>query len=164
MVEWVKRGLMAALAMGILVGCTQDREMAQSPGKVIKERRALMKSNSKSFKVIKAFVKKGTGSAGDVQKAAVTVAWNAAQIPGLFVKGTSLKDGVGQTRAKPAIWVKWSDFEAAAGKLKKASANLARVAAGGNAGAIKAAAGAIGKSCGGCHKPFRGPKPKKKKM
>jgi cytochrome c556 len=161
MVEWVKRGLMAALAMGILVGCTQDREMAQSPGKVIKERRALMQNNNKSFKVIKAFAKSGKGSAGAVRDAAVTLTWNAGKIPGLFVKGTSLKDGVGQTRAKPAIWVKWAEFEAAAGKLDKASANLARVAAGGNAGAIKAAAGAIGKACGGCHKQFRGPRKKK---
>ena len=162
MVEWVKRGLMAALAMGILVGCTQDTAMAQSPGEAIKERRALMQSNSKSFKVIKAFVKSGKGSAGAVRDAAVTLAWNAAQIPGLFVKGTSLKDGVGQTRAKPAIWVMWADFEAASAKLKAAGANLAKVAAGGDAAAIKVAAGAIGKSCGGCHKPFRGPRPKKK--
>ena len=162
MTEWLKRGLMAALAMGILVGCTQDTAMAQSPGKVIKERRALMKSNSKSFKVIKGFVKSGKGSAADVAAAARQVASNAARIPGLYVKGTSLADGVGQTRAKPAIWVKWADFEAAAGKLKAASANLAKVAASGDVAAIKMAAGAIGKSCGGCHKPFRGPKPKKK--
>ena len=162
MVEWVKRGLMAALAMGILVGCTLDKEMAQSPGKVIKERQALMKSNSKNFKVIKGFVKKGKGSAADVRKAAMVLASNAARIPGLFVKGTSLKDGVGQTRAKPAIWVMWADFEAASAKLKAAGANLAKVAAGGDAAAIKVAAGAIGKSCGGCHKPFRGPRPKKK--
>ncbi len=162
MVEWVKRGLMAALAMGILVGCTQDKEMAQSPGKVIKERRALMQNNNKSFKVIKAFAKSGKGKAGAVRDAAVAVAWNAAQIPGLFPKGTSLKDGVGQTRAKPEIWAKWADFEAAAGKLKAAGENLAKVAAGGDAGAIKSAGGAVMKSCGGCHNSFRGPRPKKK--
>jgi cytochrome c556 len=158
--EWLKPGLMAAFAMGILVGCTQD--MAVAPGEVIKERRALMKSNSKSFKVIKAFVKSGKGKVGNVRDAAVTLTWNAAQIPGLYPKGTSLADGVGQTRAKPAIWVKWAEFEAAAGKLKAAASKLAQAAAGGDAAAIKVAAGAIGKSCGGCHKPFRGPKPKKK--
>ncbi len=161
MVEWVKRGLMAALAMGILVGCTLDKEMAQSPGKVIKERRALMQNNNKSFKVIKAFAKSGKGSAGAVRDAAVTLTWNAGKIPGLFVKGTSLKDGVGQTRAKPAIWVNRANFEAAAGKLKAAGENLARVAATGDTAAIKVAAGAIGKACGGCHKQFRGPRKKK---
>ncbi len=162
MVEWLKPGLMAALAMGILVGCTQDTAMVQSPGEVITERRALMQSNNKSFKVIKAFAKSGKGSAGAVRDAAVNVTWNAAQIPGLFVKGTSLKDGVGQTRAKPEIWVKWADFEAAAAKLKKAGVNLAQAAASGKVAAIKVAFGAVGKACGGCHKPFRAPKPKKK--
>lgn len=162
MVEWVKRGLMAALAMGILVGCTQDTAMAQSPGGAIKERRALMQSNNKSFKMIKAFVKSGKGSAADVAAAGRQLASNAARIPGLFVKGTSLKDGVGQTRAKPAIWVEWAAFEAAAATLKEVGENLAKVAAGGDVAAIKVAAGAIGKSCGGCHKPFRGPRPKKK--
>lgn len=160
--EWLKRGLMGALAMGILVGCTQDTAMAQSPGKVIKERRALMQSNNKSFKMIKAFVKSGKGSAADVAAAGRQLASNAARIPGLFVKGTSLKDGVGQTRAKPAIWVKWADFEAAAAGLKAVGENLAKVAAGGDMAAIKVAAGVIGKSCGVCHKPFRGPRPKKK--
>ncbi len=162
MVEWLKPGLMAALAMGILVGCAPDMAMAPSPGKVIKERQALMQSNNKSFKMIRAFAKSGKGSAGAVRDAAVTLTWNAGKIPGLFVKGTSLKDGVGQTRAKPEIWVKWADFEAAAAKLKKAGVNLAQVAAGGNASAIKVAFGAVGKACGGCHKLFRGPRPKKK--
>ena len=37
----------------------------------------------------------------------------------------------------------------------------AEVAATGDKAAIKVAAGAIGKSCGGCHKQFRGPKKKK---
>jgi cytochrome c556 len=159
--EWLKRELMAALAMGILTAGTTDTAFAQSAGKVIKERRALMKSNGKSFKVIKAFLKSGKGSAADVQKAAMTLASNGGKIPGLYPKGTSSTDGVGKTRAKPAIWAKWADFEAAAGKLKAAGGNLAKVAAMGEAGAIKAAAGAIGKSCGGCHKPFRGPKQKK---
>ncbi len=161
MVEWVKRGLMAALAMGILVGCTQDTEMTQSPGKVIKERRALMQSNNKNFKMIRAFVKSGKGSAADMAAAGRQLASNAARIPGLFVKGTSLADGVGQTRAKPAIWVKWADFEAAAAGLKAAGENLAKVAASGEVAAIKVAAGAIGKACGGCHKQFRGPRKKK---
>ena len=162
MVEWVKRGLMAALAMGILVAGAPDTALAQSPGKVIKERQALMQSNNKNFLMINAFVKSGKGSAADMAAAGRQVASNAARIPGLFVKGTSLKDGVGKTRAKPAIWAKRADFEAAAGKLKAAGENLAKVAAGGDAGAIKSAGGAVMKSCGGCHNSFRGPRPKKK--
>ena len=158
----MKHGLLATLAVAILVAGAPQVVLAQSAGDVIKERRALMKNNSKTNKIVGAFVKKGKGSAADVAAAGRRLASNAGKIAALYVKGTSAADGVGQTRAKPAIWAKWSEFEAAAAKMKTASENLARVAATGDKAAIKVAAGAIGKSCGGCHKPFRAPKPKKK--
>jgi cytochrome c556 len=65
-----------------------------------------------------------------------------------------------ETRAKPEIW---SDAAGFAGKLETlAAATPALVAAAktGNAGAIGAALGKVGKTCGGCHKPFRVPKKK----
>ncbi len=158
----MKLGIMAALAAAILVAGAPQIVLAQSAGDVIKERRALMKNNSKTNKIVGAFVKKGKGSAADVAAAGRRLASNAGKITALFVKGTSLKDGVGETRAKPAIWVNRAAFEAAAGKLKAAGENLARVAATGDKAAIKVAAGGIGKACGSCHKQFRGPKPKKK--
>ncbi len=159
---WLKHGLMAGLAAGFLFVGTAYVPPADAAGDVIKQRRALMKSNSKASKVFKAFVKKGKGSAADVAKAANQLVSNAGRIPGLFTKGTSLRDAPGKTRAKPAIWVKRSDFEAAAAKLKSAGGKLATVAASGDTAAIKVAAGAMGKACGSCHKQFRGPKPKKK--
>ena len=158
----MKHGILAALATAILVAGAPQVVLAQSAGDVIKERRALMKSNSKTNKIVGAFVKKGKGSAADVAAAGRRLASNAGKITALFVKGTSAADGVGKTRAKPAIWAKWSEFEAAAAKLKSAGANLAKVAATGDKAAIKVAGGAIGKSCGGCHKLFRAKKKKKK--
>lgn len=159
---FIKRGMLMALAAGIVMAGTPQAVMAQSAGKVIKERRALMKNNSKTNKIVRAFVKKGKGSAADVAAAGRQLASNAGRITALFVKGTSATDGVGKTRAKPAIWARWSEFEAAAGKLKSAGENLAKVASSGDTGGIKAAAGKVGKACGGCHKPFRAPKKKKK--
>ncbi len=158
----MKHGILAALAAAILVAGAPQVVLAQSAGDVIKERRALMKNNSKTNKIVGAFVKKGKGSAADVAAAGRRLASNAGKIAALFVKGTSASDGVGKTRAKPAIWAKWSEFQAAAAKLKSAGENLARVAATGDKAAIKVAAGAMGKSCGSCHKQFRGPRPKKK--
>lgn len=158
----MKHGILAALAAAILVAGTPQIVLAQSAGEVIKERRALMKNNNKTNKIIKAFVGKGNGSAADMAAAGRQLVSNASRIPGLFRAGTSLKDGVGTTRAKPAIWVNRAAFEAAAGKLKAAGENLARVAATGDKAAIKVAAGAIGKACGSCHKQFRGPRKKKK--
>lgn len=159
---FIKRGMLMALAAGIVMAGTPQAVMAQSAGKVIKERRALMKNNSKTNKIVGAFVKKGKGSAADVAAAGRQLASNAGRITALFVKGTSATDGVGKTRAKPAIWAKWSEFEAAVAKFKSASENLAKVASSGDTGGIKAAAGAVRKACGGCHKPFRAPKKKKK--
>lgn len=158
---FMKHGILAALAAAILLAGAPQPVLAQSAGDLIKERRALMKNNSKTGKIIRAFARKGKGSAADMVAAGKQLAANGTRIPGLFRKGTSLNDGVGQTRAKPAIWVQRTKFEATAAALKSAGENLAKVAAGGDTAAIKVAAGAVGKICGSCHKAFRGPKKKK---
>ncbi len=80
-----------------------------------------------------------------------------AQFMGLLFPAGS---GGMETRAKPEIW---SDAAGFAGKLETlAAATPALVAAAktGNAGAIGAALGKVGKNCGGCYKPFRVPKKK----
>jgi cytochrome c556 len=82
---------------------------------------------------------------------------------GFFPKGTSAADGVGKTRAKPVIWAKWGEFEAAAANLGKLASGLETAAATGDKAKIKAALTAMGKNgCGGCHKTFRAKKKKKK--
>jgi len=80
-----------------------------------------------------------------------------AQYMGLFFPAGS---GGMETRAKPEIW---SDPAGFAGKLEAmAAATPALVAAAktGDASAIGAAMRTVGKSCGGCHKPYRVPKKK----
>ena len=60
-----------------------------------------------------------------------------------------------KTRALPAIWSdagKWKDSQTA---LQSAVAKLSSASKGGDEGAIKAAIGDVGKSCGGCHDNFR---------
>ena len=157
----MKHGILAALAAAILVAGAPQPVLAQSAGDLIKERRALMQNNNKNWKIIRAFARKGKGSAADLVAAGKQLAANGTRIPGLFRKGTSLNDGVGQTRAKPAIWVQRTEFEAAAAALKAAGGNLAKVAAGGDTAAIKVAGGAVKMRCDTCHKSFRGPRKKK---
>ena len=73
----------------------------------------------------------------------------------LFPKGTDRGElGAKATRAKPEIWSDWSTFETKLGALKKVASKVAD-------GDMAAAKG-IGKTCGGCHKLFRGKKAKKK--
>lgn len=126
------------------------------PAETIKERRALMKKNSKSVKGIVGYLKKGQGSATDVVKHAELIAANAAKIAGLFPKGTGMNDGVGETGAKPAIWTEQGKFGAAANNLKTLASALAKTARSGDKKAIGMAMSSFGKQgCGGCHRTFR---------
>ncbi|MEE8445689.1 MAG: cytochrome c [Alphaproteobacteria bacterium] len=119
----------------------------------VKDRRALMKSNSKANKAIKKATKAGDIATAKTQ--AMILVANADKIMGLFPKGTG-RDMLGAkaTRAKPGIWKDWDSFKQKAGALKSVAM---KVAAG-----DMAAAKNIGKACGGCHKSFRGKKVKKK--
>ena len=76
----------------------------------------------------------------------------AATVLAMFPRGS---DG---GRTKPAIWSDWAGFERAAAGLVSAANALAAVADSGDMTKIGAAAGAVGKACGDCHKPYRAPK------
>ncbi|MAO93135.1 MAG: cytochrome C556 [Rhodospirillaceae bacterium] len=62
-----------------------------------------------------------------------------------------------KSRAKPEIWSDWAGFSKAADDLSMATAAVVEAAKGGDPAAIGAALGDVGKACGGCHKPYRGP-------
>lgn len=64
-------------------------------------------------------------------------------------KGTDAK-----TRALPAIWDNADKFKEASERFQKAAEKLSGVPKGDEA-AFKAAAGEMGKTCGGCHNDFR---------
>ena len=75
-----------------------------------------------------------------------------------FPKGTGPGDaGVTKTRALPDIWTKAAEFKAAADALTAALKNVDAALDSGDSAKVGAAFGEIGKNCGGCHKPFRGP-------
>jgi cytochrome c556 len=69
-----------------------------------------------------------------------------------FIDGS---DKVGNTRAKPEVWSKRADFEAAAKKTQDELLKLQAAAKTGNLDQIKAAFGAAGQSCKACHDNFR---------
>lgn len=145
----------AATASDIVIAGSEDS---------IKQRIDLMRKHVlKNWKPIKAYAKKGKGSATDVQKNAQALNAAAKKITALFPAGTgrgAYPDKV--TRALPAIWTDWKGFEKAAYVLANESGKLAKVAATGDAEAIRKQIGTTGKlGCGGCHKPFRGAKVKK---
>lgn len=61
----------------------------------------------------------------------------------------------GFTHAKPEIWLETDKFKKAENRLTQAIDKLAAAARSGDEGAMKAAAGGVGKACKGCHDDFR---------
>lgn len=76
------------------------------------------------------------------------------QLPqnGYWLPGSD-SDSVEGTRALPAIWAEGSEVGDRGADLVAAA--LAMQAAAGDLDGLKANMGALGGSCGGCHKPFR---------
>ena len=72
----------------------------------------------------------------------------------MWPQGTDSTAMPGKTRAKVEAWTTWPKIGEASAAMKKASADLALVA-GDGLDALRGGIGDVGKSCGGCHKPFR---------
>jgi len=94
----------------------------------------------------------------DAEQAA-TAAANLKALAGMsignmFPEGTSKADMPGKTRALPDIWADMAKFGQAHDAWATAVDGV-NDAAGKGQEALAAAVGELGKSCGGCHKPFR---------
>lgn len=72
----------------------------------------------------------------------------------MWPQGTDSTAMPDMTRTKVEAWTTWPKIRDAGDAMKKASADLALVA-GNGLEALQGGIGAVGKSCGGCHKPFR---------
>jgi cytochrome c556 len=145
------RILSAAMALAAVSGAALA---AQSAADVIHARQAGYKQLGSAFKGLHDQLV--SSSPDKVQIAAYARRINeiAPQIQGWFPKGSGPEAGV-KTRAKPAIWQRYGEFQADAKALAAETARLAAVAPGGDVGAIKAQFKAVGDKCGACHTAFR---------
>jgi len=75
-------------------------------------------------------------------------------VEALFVPGTSNADRPGKTRARAEIWKDNAGFKKALMNWRTAIDGVV-AASGKGQGELAAAVSGLGKSCGGCHKPFR---------
>lgn len=131
--------------------------VAQASGQAVSDkRRKFMKGMSKARKALRKAAKKGKIGAADVANAEkVAAAWK--QLSGLFGdKGTG--SNMIKSRAKPAIWKNMGDYKKRLAKAQKQSEVGLMAAKAGDAKGVAKAMKAMG--CGGCHKKYRGPKPK----
>lgn len=121
---------------------------------VVADRQRLMKLNGASWADAQAKLKAGNAEA--VAANAETMALTATMIPALFPEG-SLTD---KSKAKPEIWQKWPEFEAAAKNLENRAAALRDQAVAKDGAAVTTNVATFGReACGTCHTPFRVPPP-----
>ena len=126
--------------------------MRVGTGDPVVDRQRLMKLNGASAKDLNDKVKAGQIEAMAVN--AETIAMNAEHVPMLFPKG-SLTD---KSKAKPEIWEKWSEFEAAAKNMETKAVELRDAARAKDQAKVEALMKNFGReACGTCHQPFRQP-------
>jgi cytochrome c556 len=152
-------GLLGKIASGVLVTSFVVIGAAvahsESTGNADADARiATMKQLGGHMKAVAAVAKGEAEYSPALNKNAAGIKAIAAGMGDLFPVGS----GGEKTRSKPEIWSSKADFNKAIEALQVASAGLEKAVATGDRGAIGQALGATGKTCGGCHKPFRKPK------
>ena len=135
----------------LVAGCASAPPM--SAGEAIEKRKALMKEQGAAWRSIQDKAK--AGQVADIAPDAEKLASTAKQIPALFPEG-SLDPA--KSAAKPEIWQKRAEFDAAAKNLETWSTRLAAASKANNATETQAIMKEFGKNaCGACHTPFRVP-------
>lgn len=134
-------------------GCASGQKAATiGSGDPVADRQRLMKNNGANWADIQNKVK-----AGNIEGVAVNaeaLALHAQRITLLFPEG-SLTD---KSKAKPEIWQKWPEFQAAAKNLENRAGTLRDQAVAKDAAAVQTTVTTFGRdACGTCHTPFRVP-------
>jgi len=147
-----RRLLMAGLALALGSGYTLSAFSQVKPEQLVKQRQAAMTLQGKYFGPL------GAMAQGKAPFKADVVAYNASLLNALSRMpwdgfDASTKDV--KSAALPAVFSDPAKFKAAADRSTQAIEALVKATQGGDEGAIKAAIGAAGKTCGGCHEDFR---------
>lgn len=156
----MKRTIVFAVAL-MLVGSFAAIAEAADFKKQIKARKAVMQVYAFNMSQLAPMVKgKVPYDANAAKNAAGNILGVATMKNGaMWPKGSdNTAPGLAdKTRAKPEIWKEFPKVMEASKTLAAAAKKLASEA-GNGLDALKANFGPVGKSCGGCHKPFRAPK------
>jgi cytochrome c556 len=150
-----------AMALAVTVAATATACTTVTPrmvgtGDVVADRQRLMRVQGGQWTDIQNKFKAGNieGISADAEVLAVT----SLQIPSLFPEG-SLTD---KSKAKPEIWQRWSEFEAAAKNTTIWSERLRDASKAKDEKAVADIMKDFGRvTCGSCHTPFRVPPPQR---
>jgi len=139
-----------AVIAAAAVGCAAMQK--RPPAEVVAERQEVMKQQGKVWKDIQDKAK--AGDIKGIAPSAQQLVASADKIPALFPEGSMTE----KSNAKPEIWQKKGEFEAAAKNLHAEAVRLRDTASSGDANATQALVKDFGrKACGTCHTPFRVP-------
>jgi cytochrome c556 len=149
------RAVIGGLVLMVAAGCASSGMEARkmTAAEAIEARKKLMKEQGAAWKNVQDKTKAGQVAAAtpDAEKLVAT----SKQITSLFPEG-SLDPA--NSAAKPEIWQKRADFDAAAKNMQAWSLKLADAVKTGNADAANAVVKDYGRqACGTCHQPFRVP-------
>ena len=146
--------VVASLVIGIGAGCAGKSMSKAGSGDVVADRQRVMKLQGASWADIQAKAK-----AGNIEGIAVnaeTLAMTAQQIPALFPEGSLTE----KSKAKPEVWQKRAEFDAAAKNLEAQAEKLRDAARAKNEQLTQDLVKDFGRqACGTCHTPFRQPPP-----
>jgi cytochrome c556 len=146
--------VIASLVIGIGAGCAGKSMSKAGSGDIVADRQRVMKLQGASWADIQAKAK-----AGNIEGIAVnaeTLALTAQQIPALFPEGSLTE----KSKAKPEVWQKRAEFDAAAKNLETQAEKLRDAARAKNEQLTQDLVKDFGRqACGTCHTPFRQPPP-----
>ena len=143
----------AALILAVALGAAAP-VLAADDAAYVKYRQKVMSGVGADMGAISDILKNGLPFTAAIAIHADSLGDAAALIPAAFEKEVY----TGATDAKPDIWQKPDEWKEAIQAFEKAADDLEDAADDGEPAAIAAAVKTLGKSCGGCHKPFRKPK------
>jgi cytochrome c556 len=146
------RVILLAFVAQAAAGCATGTVTTLGSGDPVADRQRLMKNNGANWTDIQNKVK-----AGHIESVAVNaeaIALHAQRIPLLFPEGSL----TAKSKAKPEIWQRWPEFQAAAKNLENRAGTLRDQALAKDAAAVQATVATFGRdACGTCHTPFRVP-------
>jgi cytochrome c556 len=150
--------LHALAALGLFAfaapALAQTTPAQSSPGQTVQERRDGLRAMGQHMEAMAAIARAGGDPRPAVERVQALEAWFRG-FPARFPAGTQQGAAGIETRALPAIWQNFADFERLDQALLVRLGALREAAASGNAAAFGQALQATGASCGDCHRPYR---------
>ena len=146
----------ATLAGLLAAGIGAAAFAADEPANIVKYRQALMRANGAHVTMFSAMVKDEVSWDDELARHARALHEQSQNLLRLFPEGTAKGEVEVDTRALPAIWERWDEFQQAAQAFEQESAKLVEAAENGDQMGIAQQLAALGKQgCGNCHETFR---------